>query len=53
MTETMANEYSSDRTQRGLSNKYHHDRVRMIFIIVLLVCALDYVTSATEGLSTS
>ena len=31
MTETLANEYSSDMTQQELSNEYQHDRVKMIF----------------------
>ena len=32
LTETVANGYSSDSTQRELSNEYQHDRVKMIFI---------------------
>ena len=31
MTETMANGYSSESTQRELSNEYQHDRVIMDF----------------------
>ena len=30
MTETLANGYSSESTQRGLSNEYQHDRVLMV-----------------------
>ena len=41
MTETITNGYSFDSTQRELSNEYHHDRVKRIFIFVLLYCALD------------
>ena len=31
MTETLANGYSSESTQRELSNEYLHDRVKMFF----------------------
>ena len=31
MTETLAHGYSSDSTQRELSNEYQHDRVKMVF----------------------
>ena len=41
MTETLANGYSSDITQRELSNEYQYDRVKMFFIIFLLFCTLD------------
>ena len=34
MTETLANGYSSDSTQRELSNEYQHDRVLIICVIV-------------------
>ena len=40
MTETLANGYSSETSQRELSNEYPHDRVKMIFIFFAL-CALD------------
>ena len=30
MTETLANGYSYDSTQRGLSNEYQHDMVKII-----------------------
>ena len=32
MTETLAHGYSSESTQRDLSNEYQHDRVWMFFI---------------------
>ena len=31
MTETLANGYSSESTQRELFNEYQHDRVLMVF----------------------
>ena len=31
MTETLAHGYSSESTQRELSNEYQHDRVRWVF----------------------
>ena len=34
MTETLANGYSSDSTQRELSNEYQHDMGKMIFIFL-------------------
>ena len=36
MTETMANGYSFERTQRDLSNEYQLDRVSMVFKKVLV-----------------
>ena len=30
MTKTLANGYSSESTQRELSNEYQHDRVEMV-----------------------
>ena len=39
--EIMANGYSSERTQREVSNEYQQDWVKMISIILLLFCALD------------
>ena len=41
MTETLANGYSSESTQRELSNEYRHDRVLMVFQKSLPPCALD------------
>ena len=49
MTETMANEYSSDRTQQDLSNEYQHDRVKMIFLFFCFFVQWMKVTSAAEG----
>ena len=39
MTETLANGYSYESTQRELSNEYQHDRVSMVFkdICVLML----------------
>ena len=51
MTETMANGYSSYRTQRELSNEYQHDRVKMIFIIFCFFVHWMKVISAAGGLS--
>ena len=31
MTETQSHRYSSESTQRELSNEYQHDRVKMVF----------------------
>ena len=50
MTETMANGFSSDSTQRELSNEYQQDRVNMIFIIVHFFVHWMKVASASEGL---
>ena len=33
MTETLAHVYSSESTQRELSNEYHHERVKMILVL--------------------
>ena len=41
MTETLANGYSSESTQRELSNEYQHDRVSMVFRKSLHICAVD------------
>ena len=40
MTETLANGYSYDSTQRELSNEYQYDRVRL-FSKILHFFALD------------
>ena len=34
MTETLANGYSPESTQRELYNEYQHDRVKTIFKII-------------------
>ena len=41
MTETLAQGYTSESTQRELSNEYQHDRVKMVFKNLLCFCALD------------
>ena len=51
MTETLANGYSSESTQRELSNEYQHDRVRMFFKNVCVVVLWAKVASALEGLN--
>ena len=50
MNETMANGYSSESTQRELSNEYQYDRVLMIFIMFCFCVHWTKVTSASEGL---
>ena len=52
MTETLANGYSCESTQRELSNEYQLDRVSMVFenICVLVIWMKE--TSALEGLMT-
>ena len=50
MTETLANSYSSDRTQRELSYEYLDDLVRIIFINLCILVHGTKVTSASEGL---
>ena len=49
VTETMANGYSSESTQRELSNKYQHDRVKIMSIIFCFLVHWTKVTSAAEG----
>ena len=51
MTETLANRYSSESTQRELYNKYQHNRVKIIFIIFCFLVHWTKVTPALEGLS--
>ena len=53
MTETLANGYSYESTQRGLSNKYQDDRVWMIFTNICVLVLWTNVASALEGLSLS
>ena len=50
MTETLANGYSSERTQRELSNEYQHDRVSMFFKDICDLVLGMKVASALEGL---
>ena len=51
MTETLANGYSSDSTQRDLSNEYQHDMVWMFFKNLCVLVLWMKVASAWEGLS--
>ena len=51
MTETLANGYSSESTQRELSNEYQHDRVSMVFNNLRFLVLCTNVASALEGLS--
>ena len=41
MAETLAHRYSSESTQRELSNEYQHNRVKMVFKKTLRPYALD------------
>ena len=50
MTETLANGYSSERSQRELSNEYQDDRVQMFFKNLCILNVLwRKVNSALEG----
>ena len=51
MTETLANGYSSESTQRGLSNEYQHDRVSMVFRNLCVLVLWMKVALALEGLT--
>ena len=51
MTETIANGYSFESTQREPSNEYQHDRVKLISTILCFLVHWMKVTSATGGLS--
>ena len=51
MTETLANGYSSESTQRELSNEYQHDMVSMFFKNLCVLLLWAKVASALEGLS--
>ena len=50
MTETLANGYSSESTQRELSDEYQHDRVVMVFKNLCILVLWAKVASALEGL---
>ena len=50
MTETLANGYSSESTQRELSNEYQHDRVWMVFKNLCICVLWSKVALALEGL---
>ena len=49
MTETLAYGYSSERTQRELSNDYQHDRVQMVFKNLCIRVRWTKVALALEG----
>ena len=51
MTETLPNGYSSESTQRELSNEYKHDRVLMVFRNIYVFVLWTKVVSALEGLN--
>ena len=51
MTENLVNGYSSESTQRELSNEYQHDRVEMVFKNLSILVLWTKVASALEGLS--
>ena len=51
ITETLANGYSSESTQRELSNEYQHGRVLMVFKDFGILVLWMRVASALEGLS--
>ena len=51
MTEPLANGYSSESTQRELSDEYQHDRVKMVFKNLCVLVLWTKVASALEGLS--
>ena len=50
MTETLAYGYSSESSQRELSNEYQHDRVEMVFKHLCVLVLWTKVASALEGL---
>ena len=51
MTKTLANGYSSESTQRELSNEYQHDRVSMVFKDFSVLVLWTNIASALEGLN--
>ena len=51
MPETLANGYSSESTQRELSDEYQHDRVLMVIKNLCLLVIWTKVASALLGLS--
>ena len=50
MTETLAHGYSSRSFQRGLSNEYQHDRVKIVFKNLCILVLWMKVASPLEGL---
>ena len=51
MTETLANGYSSESTQRELSYKNQHDRVWMVFKDFCILVLWTKIASALKGLT--
>ena len=51
MTETLANGYSYESTQRELSNEYPHDRVWMVFKNLCIGVLWTKVAVALKGLN--
>ena len=51
MTETLAHVYTSESTQRELSNEYQHDKVKMVFKDLRALVLWTKVASALEGLN--
>ena len=51
MTETLAYGYSSESTQRKLSNEYQHDRVKMVFKNLCVIILWTKEALALEGLN--
>ena len=51
MTETLAHGYSSESTERELSNEYQHDRVWVFFKKMCVFVLWMKVASALEGLN--
>ena len=49
ITETLANGYSYESTQREHSNEYQHDRVRMVFRDIFVFVLWRKVGAALEG----
>ena len=53
MAETLANGYSSERTQQELSNEYQHDKVWMVFKNLCILKHWKKVALALEGFSSA
>ena len=51
LAETLAHGYSSESTQRKLSNEYQHDRVLMVFRNLCVLVLWTKVASALKGLT--
>ena len=51
MTETLANWYSSESTQRELSNEYQHDSVWIVFKDFCIFVSYTKVALALKGLT--